>query len=366
METGINRETGSRLTAEPRSRAPRITPNPVRLPPSRYWVAHTRRAAREVPAWMIRGYLHANASDLAAAVAFNALIALVPTLLLLAAVVGFILHNEQILDRAVNAVLWSRPPVATADALRAIVDVRRNSSWFGLISLLGFAWVGTNFVSCIARSMNRVYGVPNRRFVHERTRDFGVIVGFAALLLLAALGLTIPTLLVNRRLDIYFEAWTILSWPVQAASYGVGFLAAIALFLLLYRVVPNAGQRLRDVWPGTVTAAVLFVLLSQVFPLYLRYFNLVSRYGKVLGFGLVLIVWFYSLAHVLLFGTYVNATYHWRHHKRVRYVIHRVQEPTEEGICREPVDVRTARHPGTAAPSNDYSSDSRRSQPGRR
>jgi uncharacterized BrkB/YihY/UPF0761 family membrane protein len=41
-----------------------------------------------------------------------------------------------------------------------------------------------------------------------------------------------------------------------------------------------------------------------------------NRYGVVLGLVSLLVAWFLVLAHVMLFGTYVNAT--WQRHRRRR------------------------------------------------
>nr|MBA2277226.1 YihY/virulence factor BrkB family protein [Chloroflexia bacterium] len=82
-----------------------------------------------------------------------------------------------------------------------------------------------------------------------------------------------------------------------------------ALFGMLFRVVPNAGQRVDDIVPGAVTIAVLFVLMTQVFPLYLRLVQGFNRIGSAFAFLSLLLIWFYLLAHLLLFGAYINATY---------------------------------------------------------
>ena len=267
------------------------------------------RAAVAVPVWMVRGYRAANASDLAAAVAFNALVALVPTLLLVFAVAGLLLRDEDVLLEAIHAAVRLFTPQGAHQAIDAALTARRYGGWAGAASLIGFAWIGTGFVGCLARSMNRVYGAPDRSFGHQRARDFALILGFAGFFLPAVGAATAPTLFVGRRPNAFFETWGIASGRYQAAGYGVSLLAAVALFLVLYRVVPNAGQRVPDVWPGALAAAVLFVGLAQAFPLYFRVFGTVGGYGTAFGFVSLLVGWFYFFAHVLLFGAYVNATH---------------------------------------------------------
>lgn len=324
MAMRVGRNLEGRVQAPPRATGPRIRNGRIRrLPPlSRRYGRAVDRSGRLVLSiwdWFYRGYRTANAGDLAAAVAFNALVALVPIALLLLSVAGFLLQHDEVFLKALVTTFWVLTPGAAHDALNALTTVKHNGGWFGAASFVGFAWVGTNFVSCLARSMNRIYDVPNRRFVHQRPRDFAVVLVFAVLALLAAGAAILPSLFVGQDLDFFFRAWALASARVQILSYALSIAAATALFFVLYRVVPNAGQKLRDVWPGSLTAALLFVLLVQAFPIYVRVIGGVNRYGQAFALVSLLVAWFYLLAHVLLFGSYVNATYQ-RHCERRRIV----------------------------------------------
>jgi membrane protein len=267
-----------------------------------YWFADLVR-------WMHRGYSQANAGDLAAAVAFNALVAIIPTFLLTFSVAGVFFRNDSVLEDTILASSWGLPSGAAGDALESVVTARRTSSWLGAISLAAFAWTGAGFVGCLSRSMNRIYGVPGCGYMCEKRRGFFVIIAFAVLFMTTLLASTVPTLFLRQDLPFYFQSWSLSSGWYQALSYAVAFATAAVMFAMLYRVVPNAGQLIRDIWPGTLTAALLFVLMAQVFPVYLRLLGGANRYGAAFGLLTLLVAWFYVLAHVLLFGAYVNYTY---------------------------------------------------------
>lgn len=270
-----------------------------------------------IPGWMIRGYQQANAGDLAAALAFNALVALVPTMFLLISIAGLFLKVNQVLVVTMYSSFWGLPSGAAQDALETALTARNNSGWFGAISLIGFAWVGTGFVSCLARSMNRIYGVRNAGFVKEKQRGFFIILVFAFFFLISLTASIGTGLFVNQSdLPYYFEQWALRALQYQVAGYLLALLSALALFLILDRTVPNAGQHLADVWPGALLAAALFVLMAQAFPIYIRMIGGANRYGVVLGLVSLLVAWFLVLAHVMLFSTYVNAT--WQRHRRRR------------------------------------------------
>ncbi|MFL5760598.1 MAG: YihY/virulence factor BrkB family protein [Thermomicrobiales bacterium] len=294
---------------------------PISVPASKV-VARRRghrsvsRAMGNVLSWMIRGYQQVNAGDLAAAVAFHALVALIPTFLLFLSVAGLFLHVNQVLITSIYASIWGLPGSAAEDALGAVLTTRNSSSWLGVLSLAGFAWTGTGFIGCLARSMNRIYGVPGCGYMCEKRRGFFVILAFAALFIAALLSSTVPTLFVGRDLPVYFRSWALAAGRYQVLGYVVAFLATVTLFGMLYRVIPNAGQRLSDIWPGTMTAATLFLIMAQAFPLYLSAIGGANRYGAVFGLVSLLVAWFLVLAHVLLFGAYVNATYQRRQRRR--------------------------------------------------
>jgi len=264
--------------------------------------------------WMHRGYVQANAGDLAAAVAYSALIALIPTMLLTLSVAGLFFRIDTIFKETIYTSFWGLPSSAAGDAIQTVVTARRSSSWLGVISLAWFAWTGTGFVGCLSRCMNRIYGVTGCGYMCEKRRGFFVVLAFALLFMLALLASTIPTLFVRQDLPSYFQSWPLAAGWNQVLGYVIAFIATGAMFLMLYRVVPNAGQEVADVWPGTLNGALLFVIIAQVFPIYIRLLGGFNRYGAAFGLLSLLVAWFWVLAHLLLFGAYLNSTY--QRHRR--------------------------------------------------
>ncbi len=272
------------------------------------WDRGNRWHAAVEETWLVRGFRRADASDSATIIAFNALVSLVPTVLLVAAVAGTFLKQEQVLQTATMTTVWALPPSGARDALNGLLQVRRDSTWFGVASVLSFSWIGTTFVGAIAHGMNRTYGVPNRHFVHRRLRGFVVVVIFAGLFATAAIAAAAPTLFVKKGVGVYFRTWLLAEWRGQLASYALALIISLIMFGLMHRLIPSAGQTAGDIWPGTIVGAVLFVVMTQAFPLYLRLAGGGNRYGAVFGLIWLLVTWFYVLAHVLLFSTYVNVT----------------------------------------------------------
>ncbi|MDQ3444079.1 MAG: YihY/virulence factor BrkB family protein [Chloroflexota bacterium] len=305
----------------PRYATAAATPAPILSRPGIVTVERTERPAFlsfpwRLLRWMYRGYTSMNASDMAAAVAFNTLIAMVPMLLLLAATAGLFLKNDAVLMQTRIAIDRIVPGQTANDAFTAALTARGNTGWIGVISFVGLAWVGTGFVSCLARSMNKIYGARSSGYINEKQRGFFVLMIFSLLFIVSSLASILPTFFISQELPDVFERWLLASGRFQLVGYGVGLATSLLLFLTLYRVIPNAGQRLPDIWPGTLTSALLFMAITQVFPIYIRLIGGGNRYGQVLGFVSLLVASLLILAHIILFGAYINAS--WQRNRRLR------------------------------------------------
>jgi membrane protein len=315
----LNSASASRLAAESS-----LVPDPAgqwRAVPTDNWTNKRSiwRRMWSVPMWAYRGYNEKNAGDLAAAIAYHALVALVPMFLLLVTVAGLFLRSTAVLNQAtetINTVFPSGGSVA--DAFIDALDARNNSGLFGLFSLLGFAWAGTGFVSSLARSMNRVYGVRNASYVIEKQRGFIVILIFSVFFLISASSSIVTTFFVQEEIPEGLRRWWFSTGQNQIFGYLIAIGSALLLFLVIYRIVPNAGQTIWDVWPGAITAAIFFTITTQAFPIYIRLIGGANRYGVALGLVSLIVAAVYILAHIMLFGAYINATFLARKRRRRR------------------------------------------------
>jgi membrane protein len=287
------------------------------------------RRALSLPRWMYRGYNEMNAGDLAAAVAYHALVALVPMFLLLVTMAGIFLQNDEVLNQATETINTVFPSDdAVANAFRDALEARDNSGLFGLFSFLGFAWAGTGFVSSLARSMNRVYGVRNSSYVSEKQRGFVIILIFSVFFLISAASSIVTTLFVAQETPEVIQKWGLVTTQSQVYGYLVAYVSALVLFTVIFRIVPNAAQRLIDVWPGALVAALLFSVTTQAFPIYIRLIGGANRYGVALGLVSLIVAAVYILAHIMLFGTYINAA--WQRGRRQRRRARAIQEQAKE------------------------------------
>jgi uncharacterized BrkB/YihY/UPF0761 family membrane protein len=63
----------------------------------------------------------------------------------------------------------------------------------------------------------------------------------------------------------------------------------------------------RAVWPGAIGATLAIGVVDYAFPAYLTHISTLAQFGTTIVFILILLIWFYLLALIILGGAVVNA-----------------------------------------------------------
>ncbi len=262
-------------------------------------------------------YRSKNGGDLAAMIAFNMLFALVPILLLIIALAGFLLKDDSRRQSAIDQIANLLPSDQTREAVDTILRAADLSSQIGLIALVGLIWAGTSFVTTVTRAMDRIYGVNGRNFFVNRLLAVVIIFIVAVLLVISTVTATLPVVVRNDWMPDALERHIGASEWTQIITLGTSLFSSTLLFMLLNRFLPNAGQKFLDIWPGSILSGIAFTFLTQSFPLYLQYTQNLNRYGAIFGVVWLLLAYFLFLAQIVVIGTMVNAAFmRWRVHHR--------------------------------------------------
>jgi membrane protein len=89
---------------------------------------------------------------------------------------------------------------------------------------------------------------------------------------------------------------------------GPGVIAGLAIALsAIYGLLPNVPLRLRHTWPGAAFATVAWLLLTVGFGFHVSKLGSYDQTFGSLGTAVVLMVWMYAVAMILLIGGEINA-----------------------------------------------------------
>jgi membrane protein len=244
-----------------------------------------------------------DVSLLAAGVAFFALLALVPALVALVSVYGLVADPAGI-ERNVEDALAAAPTEVrdlVSSQLSAIVDSSSSGLRLGAIAGLVVAlWSASSGVKHLVAAVNRAYGEDETRgFVKLRGLALSLTLGGVLLLAVAAGGLVVAP---NAMPDGIARAIVLVTrWPLFAV-------VAMVALAVLYRLAPDRDDaRWHWVSPGAVFATAVWVIASVGFSLYTSNFGTYNETYGALGAIVVVMLWLYITAYVVIAGAELNA-----------------------------------------------------------
>jgi membrane protein len=261
------------------------------------------------------GWQDDQAARHGAALAFYALFALAPLLLVATAVAGAVFGPESASER-LNAQLRVLLTPEVAEALSGLVQNAYEGSGFaaGTLGALTSLYAGGRGFFHLQATLNHMWGV---RVVRQQglgptiQRHF---VAFASVMLCGILLLAsiVGTMIVGMMADL---APLPRNWVMLRATQEITtFLLVWILLAVIYKTLPDAWIRWQDVAIGAAVTGVLFLIGKEAVALYVHEIGLRSSFGAA-GALVIILVFSYYAAQVLLFGA--ELTYQIARHRGV-------------------------------------------------
>ncbi|WJD61396.1 YihY/virulence factor BrkB family protein [Pseudomonas kurunegalensis] len=254
----------------------------------------------------VKEFLDDEMSTYASALAYQALFSLFPFLLFLIALIGF-LHLPDFFSWLRLQTELVLPPQALEQVNPVIDQLQQSKGGLLSVGIVIALWTASAGVRLMMSAMNAAYDVPEGRPVWKRI-PLSIIytVGLAGMLLVAAalmvLGPQVMEWIASQvgMQEFIVTLWTILRWPA------IIMLLMVAVAVIYY-VMPDVKQKFRFITPGSVLAVVVWIVASLGFAYYVKTFaDYNAMYGSI-GAIIVLLLYFYISAAVLLLGAEMNA-----------------------------------------------------------
>jgi membrane protein len=267
------------------------------------WLGIIVDATREV--------LKPDSSITAAAIAYFALFSLFPLSLLSISIASFALGPltdqhlivqklefiapalGQLLGQNLDEIILARGPVTT-------------------IALLGLIWSASTIFFTLTQTLNEIWGNRRRRAVWKRR-------GLAILFVLAFVGPALILASFASSMMTNLRTW--LPTPIVPIGVGISFVVAllldVALFMVIYILLPHGGSTWREILPGAMGAGLLWELAKKAFlfvvSTYLSASNLI--YGSVAAI-IAFLAWAYLSGLIFLFGAFLSVACFHRNEKQ--------------------------------------------------
>ncbi|HVA27032.1 MAG TPA: YihY/virulence factor BrkB family protein [Candidatus Baltobacteraceae bacterium] len=239
---------------------------------------------------------------LAQAVAFNAIFALFPLVVLVLSAASYVYPFA---ERRLLSFFDNFSPT-----LHQFVAVNLQSYIFGrgissAIALVVLIWSGKNLFMGLAYALDRALGVPKGRpLVHNIALSIVMLPAMAVFLTVA---MALPVVL---SLAMKFANVPDSIHLTHLGAYAISILLVWVATMVLYRFLPNReGMTWAFSLPGATVVALLWPAVQLAFTQYTLHVNFAQIYGA-LSVPLALLLWFYVVGSTFFYGAEFSAAWH--------------------------------------------------------
>jgi membrane protein len=247
--------------------------------------------------------LNPESAITSAAIAYFALLSLFPIALLSISIASFgpwmdqqiILQRLEFIAPALGQLLGNN-----------IDEIIRTRGPVSGLALAGLIWSASTIFYMLTQTLNDIWEYKYRRPVWKRR-------GLAILFVLAFVGpaLFLASFASSLMSSILTQLPNQITPVVSVFGFIVTTLLNVALFMLLYILLPHGASTWREILPGAIAAGLIWEIAKKTFLLFVTIYVSMSNlvYGSVSAI-IAFLIWAYLSGHIFLFGAYLSMAYH--------------------------------------------------------
>ena len=268
----------------------------------------------------MRDWKDDDAARHAAALAYYTALSIAPLLLIAIWVAGLVFGTQT----AQSEILGEIGTVTGAEGMKTIESMVESADkpQTGLIASalgIGVLLFGASGVfGELKQSLDKIWEIEPKAgggllgLVKERFLSMTMVLGVAFLLLVSLIVSAILAALGDRISQVVPGAPIV--W--QVVSFTASFVLIAVLFATIFKFLPDAEVRWKDVWIGALVTAALFIVGKLLLALYIEHADVAGKYGAA-GSLVALLVWVYYSAQIFFFGAEFTQAYAVLHGSRI-------------------------------------------------
>jgi membrane protein len=241
-----------------------------------------------------------NGFFLSSGITFNILINLIPFIMLLLALVGTYLYNDQEVLNHIRAYFRGVAPALDPNIMKHLTDVIQNRQVVGILGFAGLLWFSTWVFASLRIALNIVFRVEKSRGM---LRGLGIdllMILLAGILLLVSMVLTSAvTLLQNYQGQIPVAIGPTIQWILK---YLLPFLFTYCMFFLIYKIIPNKRVHFKSALQSALFTGLLWELAKHLFGWYVVHLAEYSIFYGSFSTLIIFVLWVYYSSTILVVG----------------------------------------------------------------
>lgn len=252
-------------------------------------------------------------AKLGAALAYYTIFSLPGILLIIITIADTLYGKEAIqgaLQHQISSLVGIQPAIQIQDIIRN-AHLSKKTSLAAVIGIITLVIGATSMFGEIQDSINLIWKLkakPKRGWVKllfNRLLSFSMVVTLGFLLLVSLVISSLVTLFSNYMAS-YLPELTILF--ISIINMLLSFVITVFLFAIIFKILPDAKIRWRDVTVGATATAILFMAGKFAIGYYLGSSSVATTYGAA-GSVIIILLWIYYSAIILYFGAAFTKEY---------------------------------------------------------
>ncbi len=263
----------------------------------------------------LKAYFGDRSIIYAAGLAYYAVFAIPPLLVFVITIAGAAIGRDEAMEQVMaQAELLVGPQLAgLLGELATTVSLRTFAAGGTVLAVLGLMFSGAGIFSQLDEALNDIWGIRKTppqsltdRLIlfRHKLAPFVVVVFLGVLLSSSVLFDTLLVTLIDRLARFLPQV----AGLQPHANWLFIPLLSLAVFTVIFKWLPDARSRWRDMAVGGLVTTLLFLIGRQLLFLYIDRSDAISLYGA-LGSLVVLLIWVYYSAQIVLFGAEFTKLY---------------------------------------------------------
>lgn len=253
---------------------------------------------------------------LSASLAYYTIFSLPPMLLIIISLCD-IFYGRKAAEGAVfdqiNGIVGNRSAELIESTLRN-VTVTHNATIATLIGVVTLFLGATGVFNEIQDSINQIWGLkakPNKgkkgwiKIIINRLISFSMIISLGFVLMVSLILNGLIESFIHRLTQLFPDGEVYL---IYAANMFLTFLITSGLFAIIFKVLPDARIRWKDIGVGAIVTGILFMIGKFLIGVYLTNSTVSNAYGAA-GSAILTLLWVYYSAVILYFGAEFTQVY---------------------------------------------------------
>jgi membrane protein len=261
----------------------------------------------------VLNFIEDDSFSYASSIAFYTIFSL-PAILIISLSIGAAFYERDVVQKElINQVarLIGQDSAANIEDILMNAALDSTGTFAKIVGIATLIFSATTVFISLQTSLNKIWGIkpkPERGFVKyiiDRLLSLAMVMSIGFLLLVSLVFDAILVIVQNGLAKVLAD-WTL--YVVTILNVAISLALITLIFAMMFKVLPDAKIKWRDVWVGSIVTTVFFALGKYLIGFYLGNSSVNSAYGAA-GSLVIILIWVYYSTVIFLFGAELTSVY---------------------------------------------------------